>query len=234
MRKARIAEWLITHVSTPQRASEVVGDLLEQNPSTTQFWLTIIRILAALTWRWTLGAFLASIFSAVVLASYSLWVIPRRDLAPHFEPWIFWAMYLAVASVCFGTTTGLAASRYGLRDRLTCMSAAIWAALIAAACSAWMPHAPYVIALLLTAGLVALLLSSATWRLVVCVLAPTAAYAATNAVFILLSRPTSILYTSAGAPANVIFGIVTFLTSIVIEAIVLAKVRPVLLPLVNA
>src|SRR5450631_629389 len=92
MRKARIAEWLITHVSTPQRASEVVGDLLEQNPSTTQFWLTIIRILAALTWRWTLGAFLASIFSAVVLASYSLWVIPRRDLAPHFEPWIFWAM----------------------------------------------------------------------------------------------------------------------------------------------
>ena len=234
MRKALIAEWLITHVSNSRRASEVVGDLLEQNSSTTQFWFTIACILAALTWRWTFGVFLAGIFSAVVLSPYSLWVVPRRGLVPHFESWIFWAMYLAAASVCFGTTTGLAASRYGLRDRLTWMSAAIWAALIAAACSAWMPSASYVIALLLTGGLIALLLSSATWRLVLCVLAPTAAYAATNAVFILLSRPTSIPHNSAGAPANVIFGIVTFLTSIVIEAIVLAKVRSVLLPLVNA
>lgn len=230
MRKAHIAEWLITHVSTSQRASEVVGDLLEQNPSTTQFWLTITRILAALTWRWTLGAVLAVLFSFVVLAPYSLWVVPRRELAHHYDPWIFWAMFLAAAAVCFGTTTGLVVSRYGFHDRLSWMSAAIWAVLIAASCSTWMPHAFYVTALLLTAGLTALLLSSATWRHVVCVLAPTAVYAATNAVFILLSRPTSIPHMPAGAPANVIFGIVTCLTSFVIEAIVLARIRPVLFP----
>jgi hypothetical protein len=228
MHKAPIAEWLLTHVSTSQRASEVIGDLLEQKPSPTQFWLTITRILVALTWRWMLGAFLAGLSFVVVLAPYSLWVAPRRDPA-HYEPWMLWAMYLAAAAVCFGTNTGLAISRYGFRDRLTWMSAAIWAALIVCACCAWMPHVPYVVALLLTAGLAALLLSSATRRLVLCVLAPTAAYAATAAVFILLSRPTSIPHTSAGAATNVIFGIVTCLTSIVIEAIVLARLRPVLL-----
>jgi hypothetical protein len=189
-----------------------------------------IEVSIALTWRWIFGAFLASLSGFVVLAPYSLLVKPRWNLThPHYEPWMLWAMYLAAAAVCFGTNTGLAVSRYGFRDRLTWMSAAIWAILIACACCAWMPHAPYVVALLLTAGLAGLLLSSATRRLVFCVLAPTAAYAVTSAAFILLSRPTSIPHTSAGAATNVIFGIVTFLTSIVIEAIVLARLRPVLL-----
>ena len=230
MHKALIAEWLLTHVSTSQRASEVVGDLLEQKTSFIQFWLTIARILVALTWRWMLGAFLAGLSGFVVLAPYSLLVKPRWNLAhPHHEPWVLWAMYLSAAALCFGTNTGLSISRYGFRDRLTWMSAAIWVILIACASCAWMPYAPYVVALLLTAGLSALLLFSATRRLVLCVLAPTAAYAATSAVFILLSRPTSIPHASAGAPANVIFGIATCLTSIVIEAIVLARLRPVLL-----
>jgi hypothetical protein len=229
MHKAPIAEWLLTHVSTSQRASEVVGDLLEQKTSFIQFWLTIARIWVALTWRWILGALLAALSGLIVLAPYSLFVKPRWNLThPHSEPWMLFA-YLPAAALCFGTNTGLAVSRYGFRDRLTWMSAAIWVILIACACCGWMPYAPYVVTLLLTAGLSALLLFSATRRLVLCVLAPTAAYAATSAVFILLSRPTSIPHTSAGAPANVIFGIATSLTSIIIEAIVLARLRPALL-----
>jgi hypothetical protein len=176
------------------------------------------------------GAFLAGLSGLVVVAPYSLLVKPRWNLAlPHPEAWVLWAMYLSAAALCFGTNTGLSISRYGVRDRLTWMSAAIWAALIVCSCCAWMPRAPNVIALLLTTGLAALLLSSATRRLVLCVLAPTAAYAVTSAVFILLSRLTSIPHTSAGRPINVIFGLVTFLTSIIIEAIVLARLRPALL-----
>jgi hypothetical protein len=234
MHKAPVAEWLLAHVSTSQRASEVIGDLLEQKTSPTQFWFTIASVFFALTWRWILGAFLAGLSGFVVLAPYSLLVKPRWNLA-HQEPWVLWAMYLAAAAVCFGTNTGLAISRYGFRDRLTWMSAAIWATLIACASCAWMPNAPYVITLLLTAGLAALLLSSATRRLALCVLAPTTAYAATFTVFIVLSRPTSIPHMSAGAATNVIFGIVTFLTSIAIEGIVLARLRPALLgPTVSA
>jgi uncharacterized membrane protein (DUF2068 family) len=55
MPKAGLAEWLLAHVSTSQRASEVIGDLLEQKTSPTQFWLTIARIFVALAWRWILG-----------------------------------------------------------------------------------------------------------------------------------------------------------------------------------
>lgn len=230
MYKAPIAEWLLAHVSTSQRASEVVGDLLEQKPSPTRFWVTITRILVALTWRWILGVFLAGLSGLVVLAPYSLVVKARWNLAhPHTDPWMISAMYLALAAVCFGTNTGLTISRYGFRDRLTWMSGAIWAVFIVCSCCAWMPHAPYVVALLLTAGLAAPMLFSATRRLVLCVLAPTAAYAATSAFFIVLSRPTSIPHASTGAVPNVIFGIVTFLSSIVTEAIVLTRIRPVLL-----
>ena len=55
MHKAALAERLLAHVSTSQRASEVIGDLLEQKPTPTQFWLTIARIFVALAWRWILG-----------------------------------------------------------------------------------------------------------------------------------------------------------------------------------
>ena len=109
-------------------------------------------------------------------------------------------MYLAGGAVCLGTNTGLAISRYGLRDRLTWMSAALWLTLTASACAAWMPHAPYVVTLLLTTGTAALLLFGATRALFVCVLAATAAYAATAAVFILLARSTSIPHTPPVTP----------------------------------
>lgn len=229
MYKASVAEWLLAHVSTSQRASEVVGDLLEQKPSLMRFWVTIVRILVALTWRWVLGTSLAALSGLVVVAPYSLIVKSRWNLAhPQYGAQIL-AMYLALAAVCFGTNTGLTISRYGFRDRLPWMSASVWVAFIVCSCCAWMPHADKVIALVLAGGLATLLVSSATRPLVLCVLAPTAAYAASASVFILVSQPTSIPHTSAAATPNVIFGIVTFLTSIVVEGKVLARLRPVLL-----
>lgn len=229
MCKASVAEWLLAHVSTSQRASEVVGDLLEQKPSLMRFWVTIVRILVALTWRWILGTSLAALSGLVVVAPYSLIVKSRWNLAhPQYGAQIL-AMYLALAAVCFGTNTGLTISRYGFRDRLPWMSASVWVAFIVCSCCAWMPHADKVMALVLAGGLATLLVSSATRPLVLCVLAPTAAYAASASVFILVSQPTSIPHTSAAATPNVIFGIVTFLTSIVVEGKVLARLRPVLL-----
>jgi hypothetical protein len=230
MHKAPFAEWLLTQASTPERASEVVGDLLEQKTSTAQFWLTIVRIWVALTWRWILGAILAGLSGLIVLAPYWLLVKPRWNLAqPRPEPWMLWAMYIAAAALCLGTHTGLAVSRYGVRDGLTRMSAMIWATLTVCACCAWMPRAALITTLLLAIALVTLLVSKTTRRIALCVLASTAAYAATSALFILLSRPTSIPHASAGATTNVLFGVVTFLASIVIEAMVLARLRPVLL-----
>lgn len=229
MYKASVAEWLLAHVSTSQRASEVVGDLLEQKPSLMRFWVTIVRILVALTWRWVLGTSLAALSGLVVVAPYSLIVKSRWNLAHPQDGAQILAMYLALAAVCFGTNTGLTISRYGFRDRLPWMSASVWVAFIVCSCCAWMPHADKVMALVLAGGLATLLVSSATRPLVLCVLAPTAAYAASASVFILVSQPTSIPHTSAAATPNVIFGIVTFLTSIVVEGKVLARLRPVLL-----
>jgi hypothetical protein len=107
------------------------------------------------------------------------------------------------------------------------MSTALWLTLTASACAARMPPALYVVTLLLTTGTATLLLFGATRALFVCVLASTAAYWAAAAVFISLSRLTSITHTPASNTANVIFGIVTCLIGVVIEAVVLARLRPI-------
>jgi hypothetical protein len=224
--KSPIAEWLLTRVTSPKRSSEIIGDLIEQNTSRIAFYFAISRILIAFTWRWILGFALAGICAALVIVPYQLSVVPRSNLG-RFESWVPWATYLSVAAVCFGTNTGLAISRYGFRDRLAWMSAALWLTLTVSSCASWVPYAPLIVTLLLIAGMAALFLFRATRALFVCVLVSTAAFAATSAVFILLSRLTSIPYTPASNTTNVIFGVTTCMTSIVIEAMVLARLRPI-------
>src|ERR1700677_1857867 len=125
MHSATVAQWLRAAVSPPERASAVVGDLLEQHTSAVRFWLTIVRVGVALTWRWILAIGLSAASFFVVLLPYSVIVQPRRDFA-HPQPWMTWAMYLFGAATCIGTSTAVAASLYGMRDRLTKMCAAIW------------------------------------------------------------------------------------------------------------
>ena len=130
MPKSPFAEWLLTRVSSPQRASEIIGDLVEQNTSRPASQLTISGILVAFAWRWILGFALAGICASLVVVPYRLAVVPRWNLDRR-ESWVLWAMYLACGAVCLGTNTGLAISRYGFRDRLTWMSAALWLTLTA-------------------------------------------------------------------------------------------------------
>jgi hypothetical protein len=227
MPKALFAEWLLKRVSSPQRAFEIIGDLIEQNTSQTRFWFTIIRILLAFTWRWAFGFVLAGLLAIVLLVPFTLSVIPKRD-SVQLHPWMLLAACLAAAAISVGTTMALAICRYGLRDRLTWMSFCIWATLIVCTSLAWLPHASLFVALLLGAGAITPLLSSKTRGLFLCVVVPTVAYAATSAVFIQLSRFTYIPHTSATTATNIVFGLATWLISLVIDAIVLARLRPIL------
>jgi len=53
MRKADVAEWLLSLTTSPVRASSIAGDLAEQAPLHGQgwFWGSLIRTLASLVWR---------------------------------------------------------------------------------------------------------------------------------------------------------------------------------------
>jgi len=50
MRKARIAEWILSLVTSPERAASTVGDLLETE-STFRFWLAVIRTACFVVWH---------------------------------------------------------------------------------------------------------------------------------------------------------------------------------------
>jgi hypothetical protein len=113
----------------------------------------------------------------------------------------------------------------GIRDRLTWISTACWVTLTVCACGAWMPYALYAIPIVLSAGVTALLSFRATRRPFLCVLAASASYAATSALFFILSRGTSIPLNATGNPENVIFVLGASLTSVGIEAVVLARLR---------
>ena len=56
MRKADIAEWVLSLTTTPERASSTAGDLLEgaTTRGTVWFWASLVRTTASLVWRsWT-------------------------------------------------------------------------------------------------------------------------------------------------------------------------------------
>ena len=226
MPNAKFAEWLLTRASTPQRGSEIVGDLIEQNMSDFSFWLTTTRIFVALSWRWVLGFILASACALVVVVPYRLIVHPRwrLPLPQEHEPWVLWALYLSLGAWCFGTNTGLTAARYGVRDRLTWISAAFWVTLTICACCAWLPGAPHSIFVVLLLGVTTPLLSRATRRPLLSVLVATASYAASSAFFIMLLRWTSILGI-AGTSGILTFRVVAYITSVGIEAAVLARLQ---------
>jgi hypothetical protein len=178
MHSAPLAQWLLSRVSTQERASAVVGDLLESHISAAHFWRSIIRVLFAHTWRWVLAIGLSAASFFVVLFPYSFIVQPRRDFA-HPQPWMAWAMYLFGAAACIGTSTAIAASLYGTRNHLTRICAAIWALLIASAFCVWLPDAPRIIVSLLAATCAAALLAASTRGFMLCALMSAAAYALT-------------------------------------------------------
>ena len=51
MRNAQIAEWILSLVTTPERAASTVGDLMESAPSRGRFWLGVLRTGVSLLWR---------------------------------------------------------------------------------------------------------------------------------------------------------------------------------------
>jgi hypothetical protein len=178
MASGRVAQWLLTRISTPERASAIVGDLLEEHARGLGFWLAVLRVGFALTWRWMLAVALAGASFLVVLMPYRLMVAPHRDFM-HPEPWMTWAMYLVGAASCLGTSTAIAACLYGLQNRLTAMCAVLWLLAIAACVlTAQAAHATWMIAGGLGVVGCVMLMAGKTRETFLCAMGSAAAYGA--------------------------------------------------------
>src|SRR5579862_9557472 len=51
MHSAQIAEWILSLVTTPERAAATVGDLMENASSQGRFWFGVLRTAVSLLWR---------------------------------------------------------------------------------------------------------------------------------------------------------------------------------------
>ena len=185
MDKARIAEWILKFVCTKQRASEITGDLLEQEAGPTiNFWLAIIRVVFAISWRWMVGYVFAvtSLWWALIPSQHFIvpkaqehleqtrraWLANSHQAPLSAGDWTHSAAVLMGLSVLFWSVAALAISRYGVRDERGRAGALLASLLTLGSCLAWMRYAEYVIPAVVGGTVVALLLNAGYRRALLC------------------------------------------------------------------
>jgi hypothetical protein len=134
MRKARIAEWMVSLVSSPERAVSTVGDLLESAAERGPFWfwISVARTTLSLLWRgftaeWVrmlgFGA-LGLLIAFAVPFGYGLLMIATSTVF-RVPGWV---------SITFGVLTGICAQfevgrwlgrRFPGRELAACLALAI-------------------------------------------------------------------------------------------------------------
>jgi hypothetical protein len=139
MRAAWFVEGILRRVTTRDRASAIVGDLVEmkEQKGAVWFWLAAAGVLFSLVWRWPI-AFVASFyagawsFEAFLMATVGI----HAQHIPEDYPWaqVLWGIVLAGScAIALGVFAGI---RYGLHERATQMVSA-WATLAAAVIYLW-------------------------------------------------------------------------------------------------
>jgi hypothetical protein len=121
-----------------ERASEIVGDLLEQGSGTKTLWLMLPKLYLAFGWRWVAGVLLtaAGLFG-LGLGLAQLAVATSGPLEPQ---WTAYGNAMTLAALCTWSVAILNAVRFGWRDVLSRVGGMSAILLTCAAACVWMPH----------------------------------------------------------------------------------------------
>jgi hypothetical protein len=89
MRKAAIAQWILSLAEPPQRASSITGDLMEQAESrgASWFWYSVLRIILALPAVKGVGLWILSKLPLIVLAA-----VAARTISPIYMLRVLWGL----------------------------------------------------------------------------------------------------------------------------------------------
>jgi hypothetical protein len=97
--KERLAEWILALVTTPERASATVGDLLEMSSGVVRFWASVLATAASIAWR-----------EAWAHPRQTTWLAVRGTLYSFL--WIFAGLFTVfVATFVLGYLAGLSPAR---------------------------------------------------------------------------------------------------------------------------
>jgi hypothetical protein len=138
MRNAQIAEWILSLVTTPERAASTVGDLMESDGRRGfRFWVAISGTLFCLLWRdftgepkriVSLAASGLAAFVLTVLLCFSVWRVLFGAVSLFLGPryvWGFRAMWTLIYFVSSFQVGKWLARRASGRELVACLALAI-------------------------------------------------------------------------------------------------------------
>jgi hypothetical protein len=118
MDRGNAAEWLLCQVMSAERASELVGDILESksNDEHTKFWGSIASLMIAFSWRTILGLFLSPFVSTLLAwLMLSLIITSNANTSPSRHD-LSAQMYLFGISILLWEATVISLVRFKLRS----------------------------------------------------------------------------------------------------------------------
>ncbi len=168
MDKAILAEWILRRVVGPERAAEMVGDLLETQAAADRFRFGLSVMWLAFVFSWQMLAALVMSVLVGFLCAWQpfFWTIVRLAHSGHRMPpaMFFTSSYLFGMSMLFWSEAGFCFVHFGIRHPLSRISvvAAMFGSVVT--CCWWLPHAPIMLAVL-ALGIVVAYTTSRTRRL---------------------------------------------------------------------
>jgi hypothetical protein len=240
MRRVQWSETVLAYLCGRQRASEVIGDLLEQHDSASlSFAFAVVGVAFALVWRSLAGAALAIVGSMFFVAQFTNYAAVHGYLPTENSGWRYWSGNLMLSAASVLSVAILNAMRTAWRDRVTYSAACVAGVLTISACLAWSNAAMYLVPSVLVVSLGSLLIESRTRMPVVCAAVTAMTFASLYAVAMMLvglfmkaTRLLAFLWHSKFTLS--MFALAVLFVSLLVSGLVLTKLRAVLLKTVEA
>ncbi len=120
MLNTRVAEFLLSRFTTRERATAIIGDLMEISPGPIPFWLAVAHTMARFATRPAAGVF-AGVITAKLLRELYVSTVKAPSRPPEIET------FFVIAGLLLGMIAGCSAVRRGPLDPVTKIAAALCA-----------------------------------------------------------------------------------------------------------
>jgi hypothetical protein len=231
------AERLLAAASSRERASEVVGDHLEQRRSTVSLWLSVLRLVFAMQWRWLVALPAAGLAIGIrvtpsMSARFAEGFADGRANASQAHAAVSLpqpvgmaltvTLCIAIIAMCLWSVSALSLVRYGLSSTVSRLSLMLAVLFTIGSCSMWAHNAIVIVPSALTFALVLALIDPQGRRALASIaLAGGTFWGAVLLVTMLLARIVPII----GIKESAFIGNSGCVACLLVEACVLAQSR---------
>lgn len=144
MHKGNFAEGILTPLCGRQRASEVVGDLLEERSAgAASFWWMLLRVVFAMSWRWPVAIITAALSILFALVKYIAFFQSTQSL-PQGTIQLARGADCMLACACVWSVVVLNTFRFGFRNKVNSVGVGFTLVLASMACLEGYPSVTHI------------------------------------------------------------------------------------------